>query len=287
MLRRVLSLVSGAPPAPAGSPPAAVTAGPKAPPESPEILALLNDAPLRAVRRAPRRRTVTGEPRGVTALKVAGQPYLEVRGGQVKLGHGSIVEGSIEHGGIQPHYVIDLDHPQLKDLLAHARSIGEEPVGVSQKIAAIEELVRSRLADQRYDAPLYLALTEKRRRQNRNVSLGDYLERSAGVCREHGMLAHLALTAAGFDSRYLYVSAWQGDFVEDHGFAVVDLAGETWAVDAYNRNFDGFLLSDLMLGTHEDMVRAPWAEEVASYECRIELRGYPAYYVPVVPLPDR
>ena len=49
--------------------------------------------------------------------------YRQKAGGAVELHHGTVIEGSVDHGGIQPNYVVDLHHPKLKTMLEKARAL--------------------------------------------------------------------------------------------------------------------------------------------------------------------
>ena len=240
---------------------------------------LRNDSQLSQLRAAG---TTTTE-----GIKVAGVHYHKESGKPVKLEHGAIVEGSIDHGGIQPHYVVDLDHPSLRHLLTQARSLGSGAGTPEQKIGAVAELVRDTLKHKAYDSAPYLDLLRQSRVQRRNVNLGDYIDTQSGVCREHAMMTHLALSAAGFDTEYVYANARQRNKIEDHAVATVILAGTRWVVDAYNVNFDGFRLDALArpTGSASTDVVAPWARGKRLLGCRLELTKHPNYWLPVVALP--
>lgn len=246
--------------------------------KSPAYAHLIGDTSLRQFRVAS-----TAPP---STLSVRGIHYQQVSGRPVVLGDGAIVEGSIDHGGIQPHYVVALDHPSLKRLLAEARLIKDFGKGdAADKIRQVRDLVASALKNKAYDSKPYLQLLADQRKHARNADLGDFLVKEAGVCREHGMMLHLALKAAGFNSHYVYARVDQAGRVEDHGFALVEHDGTTWAVDAYNKNFDGLALADLQRGSLAGDKTAPWAATKRLAGCSVTLTGHPTYWLPVIALP--
>jgi hypothetical protein len=162
-------------------------------------------------------------------------------GGPAKLADGSIVEGSIGHGGIQPHYVIDLQAPTMKKFFARAEEIGRSDLSFWDKIAQLASHSRQAMSDGwQYDSPSYLRLLETFRKAESNIPLHAFVENLSGVCREQAMLLHLALEAGGFDSRYLYVRSFEeGRYVEDHGIALVKYQGEEWVVDSRSQENSG------------------------------------------------
>lgn len=210
---------------------------------------LVNDAKLSRLRRA---KEVT-RLEAVDAVKRPGVPYRVVRGGPVELFHGSIVEGSIDHKGLQPHYVVDLQDPRVDKILKTARALRDEALDFHQRCAAVREVVAGSLKGKKYDDHGYLGLLQNARRARQNVRPGDYVDIDAGVCREHAMLTHLALREAGVESRYLYARVRSADGAQDEDHAVAlafdaeawDRYGhdrdvsKAWVVDAYNGVFDG------------------------------------------------
>ena len=129
--------------------------------------------------------------------------HRATRSRAVRLEHGTIVEGSARFGGIQPDYIIDLEHPALKALLDEAQSWrGKSRV---EKIRRAQRLVKKTLANDSYDAPGYLALLETYRQKLEPISIGEYARCGAGVCRENAIIGQILLRAAGEDARYHYV----------------------------------------------------------------------------------
>ncbi len=211
--------------------------------------------------------------------------YRQVSGRSVRLNHGSIIEGSVDFGGLQPNYVIDLQHPRLKALLSQARALNVSGKSLEDKVNGVVALVQKTLTQGAYDAPAYLKLLADNRQQRTNVTLGDYLMQGAGVCRENALLTHLALLEAGVDSEYLYCQAAQGGRAEDHAVALaVDEHGRKIVVDSYNRNFHGFFLDDLTRpgGSQARDKRLPGSTSSPSmYGCTLSVAAYPIYWIPV------
>jgi len=211
-----------------------------------------------------------------------GVRYARLSGQPVKLGHGAVIEGSVETGGIQPHYVIDTNHPSLKELLTQARALAGEKLDFWERVDHVVALVRQTLRRKAYRSPPYLRLLKEARTHNANVSLGDYVASACGVCREHALLTHLALLEAGVDCRYMYARATQGDLSEDHAVVLVRHGGETWVVDAYNRNFHGARIQDLLEpgGSSPSAPHLPSADPI-EYGCTLRVNDYPTYWLPV------
>ncbi len=214
--------------------------------------------------------------------------YKQVSGRPVRLNHGSIIEGSVDFGGLQPNYVIDLTHPRLKRLLGDARALQDKPF--ADRCAGVVALVQRTLTEGAYDAPAYLKLLADHRDDRVNITLGDYLATGAGVCRENALLTHLALLEAGVDSEYLYCAATQSGRAEDHAVALaVDDQGRKVVVDSYNRNFHGFLLDDLLKpgGSTPRDKRLPSSSSSSSaaapsmFGCTLSITAHPVYWVPV------
>ncbi len=264
---------------------AATTAGTTAPALTQaglfETGSLQRDGRLHQLRQTPPPRTLgeleTNDPRDKRVV------YKQVSGRAVRLNHGSVVEGSVDFGGLQPNYVIDLQHKRLAALLASARGLRGKDW--ADRVQGVVALVQKTLTDGAYDAPAYLKLLSEHRNQRINITLGDYLTGGAGVCRENALLTHLALLEANIDSEYLYCQATQGGRPEDHAVALaVDDAGRKFVVDSYNRNFHGFALEDTLKpgGTRARDKRLSGAASPPSmYGCTLMVAHYPTYWIPV------
>ena len=248
-----------------------------------ETRGLVRDGRLDQLRATPAPQTVqeleSNDPRDQRVI------YKQASGRGVRLNHGSIIEGSVDFGGLQPNYVIDLQHPRLKALLSQARALNAAGKKFHDKVNSVVALVQTTLTQGAYDAPAYLKLLADNRQQRTNITLGDYLMHGAGVCRENALLTHLALLEAGVDSEYLYCQAGQGGRAEDHAVALaVDERGEKIVVDSYNRNFHGFRLDDLTRpgGSRARDKRLPGGTSSPSlYGCTLRVAAYPVYWIPV------
>jgi hypothetical protein len=251
---------------------------------------LARDGALAQLRQAPPPTTLadlsTNDPRST------GVVYKQVSGRGVRLNHGSVVEGSVDFGGLQPNYVVDLKHPRLQQLLAAARALDRPGATLEEKVNGVVALVQKTLTEGAYDAPAYLKLLAEHRSQRVNITLGDYLVSGAGVCRENALLTHLALLEAGLESEYLYCRAGQGGRVEDHAVAlVVAPDGRKVVVDSYNRNFHGFALDDLLRpgGSQSTDRRLAGGRAPSLFGCTLSVADHPVYWIPVralrAPLP--
>jgi len=168
----------------------------------------------------------------------------------LSLEHGQRVEGSQGHGGLQPDYLIDLEHPSLAAPLRRAAEIGRSKRSVLEKAEAISTYVRERvLLGRAYDEPVYLSLLSRYRKRGQPVPIGEYARVGAGVCRENAMLVHLMLERAGIDSRYLYVQSEVNGFQEDHAVVLVRQGRTTWMVDSFNPLFQGRRVKDALRAT--------------------------------------
>lgn len=249
---------------------------------------LVRDGRLRQLRQAPAPLNIADitshDPRS------SGVVYKQVSGRGARLNHGTVVEGSVDFGGLQPNYVIDLKHPRLQQLLTAARALDGKPF--VDKVNGVVALVQKTLTEGAYDAPAYLKLLKDTRGRRSNITLGDYLTSGAGVCRENALLTHLALLEAGVESEYLYCQASQGGAAEDHAVAVaVDDKGQKVVVDSYNRNFHGFFLDDLLApgGSTSRQKRLKGGKAPSMFGCTLRVAPYPVYWIPVralrAPLP--
>ncbi len=255
-----------------------------------ETSTLVKDGPLAQLRQVAPPQSLaelsTNDPRNKSVV------YKSVSGRGVRLNHGSVIEGSVDFGGLQPNYVVDLKHPRLQKLLGEARALNVAGKGFEDRVHGVVALVQKTLTEGAYDAPAYLKLLADNRTRRTNITLGDYLTGGAGVCRENALLTHLALLEAGVDSEYLYCAATQGAGTEDHAVAVaVNDRGQKVVVDSYNRNFHGFLLEDLLRpgGSRAVDTRLKGAKPPSVYGCALTVAPYPVYWIPVrallAPLP--
>jgi hypothetical protein len=214
-------------------------------------------------------------------LKLKNANFQKVSGKPVALTHGSVVEGSTSHGGIQPNYVIDLAHPAFKKILAQVRALQYRPIEFWDKVETVMNIVAKTLKDKEYQSTPYIRMLSKSRKEGKNVSLGDYLFHHCGVCREHALLTHMVLQQAGIKTKYTYVKASQGEDTEDHAIVTIHHGGEVWVLDAYNDNFNGGRFKDFVKpgGSRPSDPRLPFAQPYI-YGCSFKVNPYPTYWIP-------
>jgi len=205
--------------------------------------------------------------------------YLEASPGLIDLAPGTIIEGSVEHGGLQPDYLIDLSNPALQRVLDHAEQVGQSHMEFWDKIESIQTFIRGMLPNRSYDGAAYLKLMEKYRRLGKPVPLGEYAAIRSGVCREYAMLTHFALKAAGIENFYGYYQVDQNGRVEDHAFTVVRYKNEAWVIDTYNNNFNGYRLEALLRGNRLGASKLEW-EPSETRRRVLKLHNHPRYWVP-------
>lgn len=187
---------------------------------------------------------------------------------------GSIVEGSVNYGGIQPHYIIDYDDKAFTPLRSYAQGLKDE-FDVSKRIELLKQYITSHvLIHKEYEAPAYVKLVAQYKKAGKNIPLSSYLKGKAGVCREHALIFHMALKDAGIKNTYLYSRVFQGSRFEDHATNVINMNGEMRVFDIYNSNFHNKPLNTLL---------EPGGMKVGSYAIGIDvINEYPAVY----PMPE-
>lgn len=215
--------------------------------------------------------------------------YDVIQGGLTNIKDGAFVEGSLKMGGIQPDYFIDLSQEPLNSVIKTAEKIGNSERKFWDKVGLIVELVRSDVFKYKnYSNPYYRRLLKKYRENNKDIPLHEYGVCAAGVCREHALVLHFALKAAGIENLHGYAkiyraSKWDNfEVFEDHAFTVVKHQGTRWVVDAYYWGFNGFRLNDLMSpqGITEVSPHAPIADPGPGTRRILEINSYPVIYNP-------
>jgi hypothetical protein len=216
--------------------------------------------------------------------------YQMLNGGLTNIENGAYVEGSVAKGGIQPDYKIDLDSEPLKTFLEKCKSIRLLNVPYWDKVGLIVELTNTDFFKYtNYSNPYYRRLLKKYRSEGIDVPLSEYGVCSAGVCREHALVLHFALKAAGINNRHAYAEIHRAsrydnfDLVEDHAFNVVEHKGVEWVVDSYYWGFNGFRLKDLMQksGVTEDSPHAPIANPRPGTRSILKINSFPKIYNPI------
>lgn len=175
--------------------------------------------------------------------------YTVQYGGLIDLNTKSIVEGSVSNGGLQPDYIIDFSSEAFKPAREYAKSVAGLPLW--EKIQAIQKYVRTgMLTDGSYTGPKYLAKMAEYKTGALDIPLSEYPSCNSGVCRENGMISHLLMKEAGIPNFYIYTKSFEqlGEKIktEGHGFVVLEIDGEFWTADSYNKNFNRHKLKDLL-----------------------------------------
>jgi hypothetical protein len=212
-----------------------------------------------------------------------------IRGGLSDIKQGAYVEGSLKNGGIQPDYIIDLTKEPLKSVIKSSKEIGLMDIHFWDKVGMIVELIRSdvfRYSD--YHNPYYRRLLKKYRDSGADIPLHEYAACGAGVCREHALVLHFALKAAGIENLHGYAkiyraSHWHNyEVYEDHAFTVVKYKNTNWVVDAYYWGFNGFRLKDLLSpeGITENSKYAPIATPAPGIRRILKINDFPIVYNP-------
>jgi len=206
--------------------------------------------------------------------------FSDVRGGPVTLYDGSVIEGSSRFGGMQPDYIINLEHPAMKPLIIEARNIGKNKFEFWEKIDSVINLVKNNLKRGEYNSSQYFKLLNKYNEEGGLIPIGEYVAAQCGVCRENAVLTHLLLEEAGIDSKYLYVTAQSGARIEDHAIVLVQYQNETWVVDSYFPAFHGRKYSDLLRGSRQNDQTIPRELEAWKPVQILEMNQYPRFMIP-------
>ncbi|OFZ83026.1 MAG: hypothetical protein A2583_13270 [Bdellovibrionales bacterium RIFOXYD1_FULL_53_11] len=208
-------------------------------------------------------------------------------GGFIDIPYGSIVQGSIEHSGIQPNYVINPpSDAELEKFLERARKLNKQKIPLWEKVEKVLGIVRRAMPRKDYKDPRYLALLEKYRRTNRPVPLGEYLKIRAGVCREYALLTHLALKEAGIDNKFVYAFVERPLITraeygltaltrEDHAFTVIKDNKQLWIVDSYSPYFNRQSYTGLRNGISIYNKHAPAQDALPGFRKIIKVRKFP------------
>ncbi len=214
--------------------------------------------------------------------------FNRLQGGVINIENGAYVQGSSEFGGLQPDYIINFDDPALKEVLNLAKEIGLQSLPFWQKVNQVKKLVGERtLKSKSYTNRKYLALMKSYRNRSEDIPLSAYIEYGGGVCRENGMLLHLALKAAKIANNYVYARAGQQTDgriqSEDHGFTVLSHEGKNWIIDSYNSNFDGVDFESLLKpeGVGPNDLKAPFTKPLTSNRIWLQkILNYPTVWNP-------
>ncbi len=222
-------------------------------------------------------------------------------GGFVTLRDGSLIEGSIANGGLQPHTFIDYKHASLAAVVTKAHAIRH--LKTKEKIEILTALAHTTLVNREYSNPVYLETMAQALRTNpeQRISFGEYIRNRAGTCREHALFMHIALLEAGVPNQMVYGKYKHFNFdrrnntftnvAEDHAFVVVDWNSAKYIVDSYFHEAHGQSLDHIIKfeTINVNSPRAPWAYDLwAQVSNNIDqltihlesVHNFPAYFVP-------
>lgn len=216
------------------------------------------------------------------------EDYVVFEGGLVDVPEDSYVEGSSKFGGMQPDYHIDTASDEMKRVIDYGKRIGKSDMNIWDKIDRINKYIQKQFPGVDYDDPDYVKTSATYKESNQNVPLSKYLICGAGVCREHALVTHFVLKAAGIEAYHVYAKVHQSsnpgasDIFEDHAFNVVRHEGELWLVDPYNWNFNGYRLQDMMSkkGITDKSKRAPFAISSSDFRNIVEINSFPKIWAP-------
>ncbi|MGZ3655672.1 MAG: Fic family protein, partial [Bdellovibrionota bacterium] len=183
---------------------------------------------------------------------------------------GTVVEGSVEKGLLQPDYVIDFKSHEFDRLRNYARDVGKLKTPTEEKIRLIKSYVHGEVLPRTdTEDPRYMALLKKYRNAGEEIPLSAYAACKGAVCRENAMTLHLALKEAGIENRFvyakmertLYAKGKKPDvYVYDHGFVVIPLNDHNWIADSYISGFHGL---DFDQVSREDLTRGMKLDHIA------------------------
>lgn len=214
--------------------------------------------------------------------------YEISEGGLIDIADDAYVEGSLRTGGKQPDYKIDLKSKLMQKLLSEARIIGHETIDFWKKIERIVQLVKSEFKYTSYNGRNYRSLMKSYRDKKQDVPLSKYLACNGGVCREHALVLHFALKAAGISNKHAYATIFRASpiglwkITEDHAFVVVKFNNIDWIIDAYYTGFNGYRLDQLIskYGSLQELERSPIAVDRNELRKISHINNYPKIYNP-------
>lgn len=215
--------------------------------------------------------------------------YTAYTGSLMTLPNGTHIEGSARQGGMQPDYLMDLDAPDFRRVLDYGKSLKRSKLDFWEKIRRIEKYIEQRVfPGVHYEDARYRRVSKNYLRMRQDIPLSRYLSAGSGVCREHALVMHQILQAAGIENFHAYAKIRRAsvtggfDIVEDHAFNVVKYEGKIWAVDSYYWGFNGYLLRDLVSakGITEKSLVAPIATPSNGFRRILAFNSFPQVWVP-------
>lgn len=198
---------------------------------------------------------------------------------------GTIIQGSASHGGIQPDYVVDFESPRFAELRENLDLLKANPrIPQLDKVAITTKAVSSLLKNKHYSDKSNYLLAEMYKNDGMDIPLSEYVHHETGVCREHALILHFALSRVGIPNHFVYAKIQRevqnrNTITEDHAFNTIKHAGREWVIDAYYGGFHGFDFEDLKLGkAHPN--RLPGIADYPGNRSILHLNKYPLAWIP-------
>lgn len=198
---------------------------------------------------------------------------------------GAIIQGSASHGGIQPDYIVDFESKRFAELREYLDMLRAKPqIQELDKVELTTKAVSSLLKRKLYSDRSNYLLAEMYKNDGKDIPLSEYAHHETGVCREHALILHLALSRVGIPNHYVYARIQREDqnrnmVVEDHAFNTIKYAGREWVVDSYYRGFHGFDFEDLKLGK-VNPEKLPGIVKYPASRSIMHLNKYPMAWIP-------
>jgi len=213
--------------------------------------------------------------------------YVKINTPFKQIENGMILEGSIDYGGPQTNFLVDLNSPEMKDFLRYPQTTQNKEFW-----KRVEDMAYYTAFTLRRDGPqtsAYRYVNLSHQRSKTPIPIGQFAACNAGGCRENALFLHLALKASGIPNQYVYakisVATPEATYVENHAFVVLEHEGKKWVIDSYNPAFNGASFDELLSkdGVTAQNQKAPYdrIEPEVSYVSKIlNIHNYPAVLIP-------
>jgi hypothetical protein len=201
------------------------------------------------------------------------------------LPEGSIVQGSVEFGGLQPDYLVDFQNPEFAGLRQYIETV-KASHGTSElkKIALVNNAVSTLLERKLYTDKSNYLLAQMYKEDGKDIPLSEYAYHRTGVCREHALILQKSLSELGIENHFVYAkiereTSDHQKIVEDHAFNTIVYQGKEWIVDAYYSGFNGFSFKDLIDGK-EKPEHLNGIPEYQGQRRILNINKYPIVWIP-------
>jgi len=150
--------------------------------------------------------------------KAAFRPPAAVVGNRIPVG--SIVPGTAQSGGQQPHFLIDTNNASVdafnRSFNRHIQQVN--PQNTLQRIDATALFVQNYFQETNYRGPTTCPLNQDFIRRNKPIPLSQIIANRAGVCREHNLVLNHLLGQQGIETSYVNGVAGNRIGTEQHSF---------------------------------------------------------------------